>query len=82
MGWNFNDDYLSDLEPVLSQLNRLNLKAEIQSLEETKAAGSTGGEILDGIRRKLKNLDPAMLDEPAKTAVVDYLKRSSRGLFS
>ncbi|WP_339690110.1 hypothetical protein [uncultured Parasphingorhabdus sp.] len=82
MAWNFDGDYLSDLEPVLSQLSRLNLKAAIRSLEETKAAGSTGGEILDGIRRELKNLDPVMLDEPAKMAVVDYLERSSRGLFS
>ena len=82
MAWNFDGDYLSDLEPVLSQLSRLNLKAAIRSLEETKAAGSTGGEILDGIRRELKNLDPAMLDKAAKTAVVDYLERSKRGLFS
>jgi hypothetical protein len=82
MAWNFHGDYLSDLEPVLSQLSRLNLQGAIRSIDETKAAGSTGGEILDGIRRELKKLDPATLDEAAKTAVVDYLERSRRGLFS
>lgn len=82
MAWNFKVDYLTDLEPVLSQLRRLNLQAAIRSIDEIKAAGSTGGEILDGIRRELKDLDPAMLDEAAKTAVVDYLERSKRGLFS
>ena len=82
MAWNFKVDYLTDLGPVLSHLSRLNLQAAIRSINEIKAAGSTGGEILDGIRRELKSLDPAILDETARTAVVDYLERSSRGLFS
>jgi hypothetical protein len=78
MTFSFEKDYLTDLEPVLAELERTGHSRSVTRIEECKAAGSTGGEILSCINSVLRETLQRETPPSLTVLIKNYLRKAPR----
>jgi hypothetical protein len=76
VSFSFEQDYLQDLEPVLSELDRAGFAQVIDQIEACKASGSTGGEILSCIYGHLRLTLTRETPRGLRTLIEGYLRKA------
>ncbi len=79
MSFSFDVDYVEDLKPLLALLEEAARSDTIEKIEDCKALGSTGGEILSCICGSLRTARKEGVNRPTENAVNEYLKKAGPG---